>query len=36
MFVCFVLQLTETENVKAVISYNEAYELNFFTNSKKV
>lgn len=30
------VQLVEEENVKAVLSYNEAYELKFFTNSKKV
>ena len=29
-------QLVEKENVRAVISYNEAYELRYFTNSKKV
>ncbi|KAL5491506.1 hypothetical protein EMCRGX_G016805 [Ephydatia muelleri] len=27
--------LVEKENVRAVISYNEAYELSYFTNSKK-
>ena len=26
----------EEENVRAVLSYNEEYELNFFTNSKEV
>lgn len=31
-----LLQLVEMENVRAVISYNEEYELNYFTNSKKV
>ena len=31
-----ILQLVEREKVKAVLSYNEAYELSFFTNSKKV
>ena len=28
-------ELVEKENVRAVISYNEAYELRYFTNSKK-
>eukprot|EP00731_Ephydatia_muelleri_P014822 Em0008g542a len=28
-------ELVEKENVRAVISYNEAYELSYFTNSKK-
>ena len=31
-----IVQLVEKENVRAVISYNEAFELRFFTNSKKV
>ena len=30
------LQLVKEENVKAVLSYNEAYELSFFTNTKMV
>ena len=30
------IQLVEHENVRAVLSYNEAYELNYFTNSKEV
>ncbi|KAL5491507.1 hypothetical protein EMCRGX_G016806 [Ephydatia muelleri] len=29
-------ELVVKENVRAVISYNEAYELSYFTNSKKV
>ena len=32
----FIHQLAEKHNVRAVISVNEAYELNFFTNSKEV
>ncbi len=35
-FSCFIFQLVEVENVRAVISFNEEYELNYFTNSKKV
>ena len=31
-----VMQLVRNENVRAVLSLNEAYELNFFTNSHKV
>lgn len=31
-----IFKLVEKENVKAVLSYNEGYELNFFTNSKEV
>ena len=34
--VVFTLQLVEKEKVRAVLSYNEAYELKFFTNSKEV
>ena len=30
------LQLVDKENVRAVISYNEEYEISYFTNSKKV
>lgn len=33
---CPYVQLVESEGVKVVVSYNEAYELRFFTNSKKV
>ena len=33
---CVCLQLVEEENVRAVLSYNEWYELQFFTNSKEV
>ena len=30
------VQLVERENVRATLSYNEWYEIQFFTNSKKV
>ena len=30
------MQLVEYENVKAVLTYAEGYELRFFTNSKEV
>ena len=37
---CFIdvlcVQLVEKENVRAVLSYNEEFELNYFTNTKKV
>ncbi len=36
MWLLSLLQLVEVENVRTVISYNEEYELNYFTNSKKV
>ena len=34
--VVVLLQLVEKENVRAVLSYNEAFELNFFTNNEQV